>query len=434
MDNFEQVLNFVKDNDVKFIRLAFCDVHGNQKTITVMASELERVFQSGVSFDASDIDGFTNVESVSCLLFPDPKTMKLLPWNPAYGKVLRLFCDIKKTNGEPFESDFRNILKNAVDKLLSLGYDCKVGIESEFYLFKCDEDGAPTMTPLDNAGYMDIEPLDKCENIRREICLTLDEMGLKPQSSQHKRGPGQNEIDFKYDTPVNAVDNYITYKSVIKTMAAKNGLFASFLPKPFRDKSGSGLHIHVSLYKDGENIFSFAPEIAENFIEGILTYIDEITLFMNPLTNSYARFGSFEAPQYVAWSRNSRAQLVRIPTSSEKNKRIEIRSADPACSPYIALALLIHAGIFGIEHSLRVRRPIEQNLYKADYGFLDGLSSLPNSLKEAVELSASSTFVKNILPKYAFEKYIDEKRDECMSYLQSDDKVEFEIERYFATV
>lgn len=434
MKDYGQILQYARDNDIKFVSLAFCDIFGNQKNICVMPEELPRIFENGISFDASDIPGFTDKESVSCLLFPEPETMTLLPWSNSGEKELHLFCDIRHTDGSPFESDLRHVLKRAVEKLLSLGYECKVGIESEFYLFKCDEDGNPTRTPLDNAGYMDISPRDKGGDIRREICLTLGEMGIKPQSSQHKRGPGQNEIDFRYSSAVTAVDNYITYRSVVKTLAAKHGLFASFMPKPFTDKSGSGMHFHVSLYRNGKNVFLTERGVAESFIEGVLTYIDEITMFMNPLTNSYARFGSFEAPKYIAWSNTNRSQLVRIPASPDVNKRIEIRSADPSCTPYAALSLLLNAGIYGIEHSLPVRNPIEQTLYKAPCGITDGLASLPNSLYEAVEIGASSVFVRSVLPEYAVETYVAEKQKECMSYLQSDDKTEYELEKYFDTV
>lgn len=434
MKEYENILRFAEEHDVKFVSLAFCDIYGNQKNICVMPEELPRIFENGISFDASDIPGFTDKESVSCLLFPEPETMTLLPWSTSGEKELHLFCDIRHTDSSPFESDLRYALKKAVARLFELGYECKVGIESEFYLFKCDTDGNPTRTPLDNAGYMDISPRDKGGDIRREICLTLGEMGIRPQSSQHKRGPGQNEIDFRYSSAVTAVDNYITYRSVVKTLAAQHNLFASFMPKPFPDKSGSGLHFHVSLYKDGKNVFLTNRGVAESFIEGVLTYIDEITMFMNPLTNSYARFGSFEAPKYVAWSNTNRSQLVRIPAAPDANKRVEIRSADPSCSPYAALTLLLDAGIYGIEHKLPVRKPIEQTLYKAPCGVTDGLASLPNSLYEAVELGASSSFVRSVLPEYAVKTYVDEKRKECMSYLQADNKTEYEIDKYFETV
>lgn len=428
-----EVLDYIEENDVKFIRLAFCDVNGDQKNISVMPSELADIFDKGISFDAYSIAGFSGVDKSILLLYPDPSTLTFLPWRPSHGRVVRFFCDIKYPDGAQFECDFRHILNKAVARIEKLGYECKIGTKSEFYVFKTTDDGIPTLEPFDEAGYLDVAPLDKGENLRREICLTLEEMGIQPESSCHKRGPGQDEIDFKYAHAVTAADNYITYKSVVKTMAARNGLYASFMPKPIPDKSGSGLHMNISLYKDGKNIFEICPETAGNFIEGILSKISEITLFLNPLTNSYARFGCFEAPKYIAWSK-SRAQLIRLLGTKTVDRKIDLRSPDPACNPYIAMALILNAGAEGIERQLPVREAIEQDLSDTPLSILEKLDSLPNSLSEAVELCRASDFVHEIIPEYALESFIKEKETEYMSYLQADNKTAFEMEMYFKNI
>lgn len=427
----DEVLDFVEKNDVKFIRLAFCDIHGEQKNIAVMPSELPKVFDLGIPFDAGLINGFPEFEQSDLLLYPDPSTLTILPWRPTHGRVARFFCDIRYPDRRRFECDFRHGVQTAVERLGKFGYECKIGAKSEFYLFNLDDNGHPTKIPFDNAGYLDIAPLDKGENIRREICLTLEEMGIQPESSRHKQGPGQNEIDFLYDNPITTADNFITYKSVVKTMAAKSGAHASFMPKPFVDKNGSGFHWHIVIYKDGMNIFEKLTRDAQSFTEGILRRIKDITVFLNPLTNSYARFGDFEAPKYIAWARRNRSQLVRIPLSRTENMRLEIRSADPACNPYISLTLLLNAGIDGIENGYELRDPIEDTLSRSPVAMLENLDALPSSLSEAVEIAGKSDFIKKYLPEVAINSFLSEKRAENMQYLQADDKHRFEELKYF---
>ena len=252
---FQEVMQYVMENDVKFIRLAFCDIFGTQKNISIMPRELSRAFREGISIDASSIRGFANANRSDLLLFPEPSTLSVLPWRPSQGRVVRFFCDIKYPDGTPFECDARQVLRQAQSDMKKLGYSVKIGTECEFYLLKQDEEGLPTKTPHDNASYMDIAPLDKGENVRRQICLTLEEMNLRPEASHHETGPGQNEIDFAYDSAVTAADNLITFRGVVKTMASVNGLYASFLPKIYRDHPGNGLHINLSLFQNGENVF-----------------------------------------------------------------------------------------------------------------------------------------------------------------------------------
>ncbi len=410
-----EVLQFVSENDVKFVRLAFCDIFGVQKNISILADELPRAFASGISFDASSVKGFLNVNKSDLFFYPDASTLAVLPWRPTGGRVVRMFCDIKYPDGSPFEGDCRNILKSATQRALSMGYVVKIGAESEFYLFKQDEKGEPTNIPFDNAGYMDIAPLDKGENVRREICLTLEEMGIKPVSSHHEGGPGQNEINFKYSDALSAADNFITFKSVVKTIAAKNGLFASFLPKPIVSKNGSGLHINLSLYKNNENIFSNSGEHikqAESFIAGIMDKISEITAFTNPIVNSYERLGEFEAPKYISWSHQNRSQLIRIPSATGEYSRMELRSPDATCNPYISFALLINAGLDGIENKHSLCEETNEDLFDEKTQKTIKLNKLPEKLETSLELMQYSNFVKKVLPQNTIDRFVKQKQDE----------------------
>ncbi|MDF2686745.1 MAG: glutamine synthetase, type [Clostridia bacterium] len=430
-----EVIQFIKESDVKFVRLAFCDIFGIQKNISIISDELPRAFESGIFFDASAIKGFMNVEESDLLLFPDPTTMAILPWRPQQGRVIRFFCDIKHPNGLPFEGDGRIILKKAALKAEEKGYSCKIGSECEFYLFETDEKGYPTKIPHDFAGYMDIAPADKGENVRREICLTLEEMGIKPIYSHHEQGPGQNEIDFQYGDILKAADNLTTFKSVVKIIAARSGLYASFMPKPMNNISGSGLHINMSLFKNGIKIFKNEPDIhskeMESFIAGILNRIQEMTLFLNPLTNSYARLGSFEAPKYVTWSHENRSQLIRIPASKGEYARMELRSPDPACNPYISFTLLLNAGLEGIEKNLVLEKPTNYNLYKTNDELVKNFKILPLNLNEAINIAENSEFIKAALPQNTINKIIEIEKNQWQNYCMADDKDAFEQETYF---
>lgn len=409
----KEVLRFVEENDIKFIRLAFCDLFGKQKNISIMPSELERAFTNGISFDASAIAGFGNVEESDLFLVPDPNTLNVLPWRPQQGRVARFYCDIIKPNGEPFASDTRNILKSAIKRAEDLGFFIQIGAECEFYLFKNNENGEPILVTLDEGGYFDVAPLDKGENVRREICLCLEDMGIKPETSHHEQGPGQNEVDFKYSDPLTSADNFLTFKSVVKAIAQRNGLFASFLPKPLNDKSGSGLHINISINQNGKNLFGDkTTNITDSFIEGVLKKTQEIAAFTNPIENSYLRLGSYEAPRYISWSQSNRSQLVRIPAASEKYSRMELRSPDPTVNPYIVYALIIHAGLDGVEHSIKLRQPINENLFLADKKITATLEALPSTLSDALECAKQSEFVSNILGTSLIEKYISYKKQE----------------------
>lgn len=431
-----EVLQYVSENDVKFVRLAFCDIFGTPKNISILSSELARAFSQGICFDASAVDGFMNVEESDLLLFPDPATLAVLPWRPAQGRVVRMYCNIRHPDGRPFEGDGRYLLQQAVQKAANAGYQCKIGAECEFYLFEMDEKGCPTRVPHDQAGYCDIAPLDKGENVRREICLTLEEMGIDPETSHHEQGPGQNEIDFKFSDPLSCADNLITFKSVVRNIAARNGLFATFMPKPIADKSGSGLHINLSLYKNGQNLFAGEYEqhnaVYHSFIAGILENIYDMTLFLNPSTNSYARFGSFEAPNYITWSHQNRSPLIRIPAASGQYSRMELRSPDPLCNPYLAFTLLLGAGLEGIQNGLELSAPADFNLFTAEEESLSKFRILPQNLGEAAKAASDSEFVARHLPSETIEKMVTSKQSEWVNCEYTGNRAEYEYMRYFA--
>ena len=355
----EEVLQYIEEEDVKFIRLAFCDVFGRQKNISIMPQELPRAFGYGIAIDASAITGFGDETHSDLLLHPDPETLMLLPWRPEHGKVIRMYTSITHPDGRPFECDTRSLLKKAVKSAEMQGYKFYFGSELEFYLFKLDENGNPTKEPYDEAGYMDIAPDDKGENIRREVCLTLEQMGIRPESSHHEEGPGQNEIDFRYSDAIKAADNTMTFQTVVKTVARRNGLFADFSAKPLENKPGNGFHINMSVKSDDKNDICY-------MIAGVLDKADQMTAFLNPSENSYERFGQNKAPKYVSWSSENRSQLVRIPAAIGEYRRAELRSPDPTANPYLAFTLMIYAGLYGINHKLDLPPVADFNLYKTE--------------------------------------------------------------------
>jgi len=436
MDNtVKEVLEFVRENDVKFVRLGFTDPFGIQKNISIMPDELPAAFERGVSFDASAVKGFCDVTNSDMLLFPNPATLTILPWRPGPGRVVRFYCDIKNPDMSDFSHDGRHILKRMIKRCDDMGYVCKMGAECEFYLFKTDENGEPVKNTIDYGGYLDISPLDKGENIRREICLCLEEMGLKPESSHHERGPGQNEIDFKFSDALSCADNLMTFKSVVKAVAARNGLYASFMPKPMPNQSGSGLHVNISLSQNGFNIFKNEEaghsKVAESFIAGVLEKTPEMTLFLNQTANSYDRFGKFEAPKYVSWSPHNRSQLIRIPAAMGERVRMELRSPDPATNPYLAFALIIGAGLYGIDNALPLPSAVNADLYKAGKDVTDSLTPLPRSIADAIASAEHSEFVRSVIGDELLSKYIDAKKEESALFSQAEDKEAFYDNMYF---
>jgi glutamine synthetase len=395
----QEVMQYAKEADVKMIRLAFCDVFGRQKNIVIMPRELERAFSYGIAIDGSAIAGFGGAVRSDLILHPDPTTLTLLPWRPETGKVVRMFCDISYPDGTAFECDTRGILKNAVKAAVKKGYKFTFGPEMEFYLFENDADGKPTKTPYDMAGYMDIAPEDKGENIRREICLMLEEMGILPESSHHEEGPGQNEIDFRYADPVTAADNAVIFKSIVKSVAARNGLTADFMPKPMADKPGSGMHINFAVKSvTGDNCMTSA-------IAGIIDKIYSITAFLNPCDNSYDRLGGNKAPGYISWSTQNRSQLIRIPAAEGEFVRAELRSPDPESNPYLAFTLLIYAGLDGIEQNMKLPESADINLFSAPKEVLAKYKKLPENLSAAKAAAGKSDFVKTHLPAELIRLY-----------------------------
>ena len=395
----EEVMQYVAEEDVKFIRLAFCDVFGKQKNISIMPEELPRAFEHGIAFDASAIAGFGDETYSDLFLFPDPETLTWLPWRPEHGKVVRMFCEIRYPDGRPFACDTRSLLKQAVADAKAAGFTFYFGAEQEFYLFELDEDNQPTKTPYDRAGYMDIAPEDKGENVRREICLTLEQMGIRPESSHHEEGPGQNEIDFCYADALAAADNVMTFQTVVRTVARRNGLYADFGPKPLADAPGNGFHINSSVKPDASS------EKLTQMIAGVLEKAVPCTLFFNPTADSYARLGQMKAPRYVSWSAENRSQLIRVPAATREYRRAELRSPDPAANPYIAFALMIWAGLYGIEHGLDLPQPEDLNLYKADEATRARLTALPSDLKAARAAASSDDFIKAHIPAAIMEVY-----------------------------
>lgn len=395
----EEVMQYIAEEDVKFIRMAFCDIYGKQKNISIMPQELRRAFCHGIAIDASAIAGFGGAVRSDLFLHPDPSTISVLPWRPDHGKVVRMFCAVTYPDGKPFEADTRSFLRRAVEKAAQAGISFHFGSEMEFYLFCQDEHGAPTKIPYDHAGYMDIAPEDKGENVRREICLTLEQMGIKPESSHHEEGPGQNEIDFHFADPLLAADQAITFCAVVRTIAARNGLYADFTPKPLPDYAGNGMHINFSAKSTDST--DPMPQI----IAGILNYIPEMTAFLNTTADSYVRFGQKKAPKYISWSKENRSQLIRIPAAEGEYKRAELRSPDPLCNPYLAYTLLIEAGLAGIRQKLPLPESLDCNLYEAESAVVADCPMLPKDLAEAKKIARNSDFIRSVLPSALITPY-----------------------------
>lgn len=384
----KEVMEYVEEENVKFIRLAFFDVKGHQKNISIQPSELLRAFSTGISFDASSIEGFNDEAHSDLFLVPEPRTLSILPWRSFDGSVVRMYCDIYNPDGTLYKNDTRYLLKQALEQAKKAQIEIRCSNEYEFYLFQLDEKGKATKTPLDQAGYMDIAPFDQGEDVRRQICHYMMEMGIEPEASHHEQGPGQNEIDFRYNNPLLAAEDGATLRWVIKTVAQANGLVANFMPKPLKEEAGNGFHINMSTNSH-----------MDEFMAGILNHIKEITLFLNPTENSYDRLGEDKAPKYVSWGYNNRSTLIRIPAG---NKRLELRSPDCLSNTFLAYMLLIYAGLDGIEKHMTCMEPTSLNLFKETGEF----DVLPQSLKEAKKLAKNSDFVKKYVPENILKAYL----------------------------
>jgi len=433
----QDIIRMVEEDDVEFIRLQFTDMFGNLKNVAVTTSQLEKALNNQCMFDGSSIEGFVRIEESDMYLYPDLDTYVTFPWRPQQGKVARLICDVYTVDGKPFIGDPRYVLKKAIKEATDMGYTFDVGPECEFFLYNLDENGQATTVSHERAGYFDLGPLDLGENARREMVLTLEEMGFEIEASHHEVAPAQHEIDFKYDNALETADNIMTFKLVVRTIAKRHGLHATFMPKPKFGVDGSGMHVNMSLKKDGKNIFDDEngklglSEDAYHFIAGIMKHIESMTAITNPIVNSYKRLvPNYEAPVYIAWSATNRSPLIRIPAGRSSSSRLELRSPDPAANPYLTLAVCLAAGLDGIKNKLMPPESVDKNIYamtKIEREEL-GLRSLPTNLDEALRALDNSDFIKNVLGEHLCEKYIEAKRSEWDTYRTQ--VTQWEIDQY----
>ncbi len=421
----EDIFQMVEEEDVEFIRLQFTDIFGTLKNVAITASQLEKALNNKCMFDGSSIEGFVRIEESDMYLYPDLDTFTIFPWRPQQGKVARIICDVYCADGTPFEGDPRYILKRQIGKAAEMGYTFNVGPECEFFLFHQDENGQPTTITHEKAGYFDLGPVDLGENARRDMVLTLEDMGFEIEASHHEVAPAQHEIDFKYDEAMNTADNIMTFKLAVKTIAKRHGLFASFMPKPKFGINGSGMHINMSLSKDGKNIFDDVngelglSKEAYYFIGGIIKHMKAITVIMNPLVNSYKRLvPGYEAPCYIAWSATNRSPLIRIPASRGQETRVELRNPDPAANPYLALAVCLAAGLDGIKKEIEPSAEVPENIYELDDDEREsrGIEALPADLHDAIGELKRDAFIQEVLGQHITNKYIEAKEAEWMQY------------------
>ena len=406
----EDILRLVREEDIQFIRMQFTDIFGQMKNVAITASQIEKALDNQIMMDGSSIEGFVRIEESDQYLWPDLDTFAILPWRPQYGKVARLICDVHNPDGTPFVGDPRGVLKRALARAGEMGLTFNAGPELEFFLFQTDEDGRPTTKTSDEAGYFDLGPLDHGESTRREICLCLEEMGFEIEASHHEVAAGQHEIDFKYTEALQAADNIMTFKLAVKTLAQKNGLHATFMPKPVCGAAGSGMHVNMSLFRDGQNAFYDPADprklslLAYQFIAGLLDHVQGFCAVTNPLVNSYKRLvPGYEAPCHLAWSTGNRSALIRIPTPRGSGTRVELRSPDPSCNPYLAFAVCLAAGLDGIQRELPLPEAVNRNLFLPSAAA--GLECLPRTLREAITVAAQSEFISRELPIALQNKY-----------------------------
>ncbi|WP_273850453.1 type I glutamate--ammonia ligase [Guptibacillus spartinae] len=418
----DDIKKMAQDENVKFIRLQFTDLLGIIKNVEIPVDQLEKALDNKMMFDGSSIEGFVRIEESDMYLYPDLDSWVVFPWSSEKGRVARLICDIYSPDGTPFEGDPRSVLKRVLKEMEDLGFsDFNIGPEPEFFLFKMDENGEPTLELNDKGGYFDLAPTDLGENCRRDIVLELEDMGFEIEASHHEVAPGQHEIDFKYADAITTCDNIQTFKLAVKTIARKHGLHATFMPKPLFGVNGSGMHANMSLFKDGENAF-YEPkdelglsETARQFIAGTMKHAEAFTAITNPTVNSYKRLvPGYEAPCYVAWSLRNRSPLIRVPASRGISTRIEVRSVDPSANPYLAMAALLAAGLDGIKNKMTPPAPTERNIYVMDKQerVEEGITDLPATLHDALELLKKDEVMMKALGEHAAEHFIEAKEIE----------------------
>ena len=422
----EDIIRMVKEEDVEFIRLQFTDIFGQLKNVAITASQIEKAVNDQVMFDGSSIEGFVRIDESDQYLYPDLDSFAIFPWRPSHGRVARLICDVHDPDGKPFVGDPRHVLKRALKRAEEMGFDAfNVGPEAEFFLFQTDDEGKPTTRTNDEAGYFDLGPLDHGEGTRREICMALEQMGFEIEASHHEVAQGQHEIDFKYADALRTADNIMTFKLAVKTLAQKNGLHATFMPKPIFGINGSGMHTNMSLFQGGKNAF-YDPDDpkglskeAYSFIAGLLAHVKGMAAVTNHMVNSYKRLvPGYEAPCYLAWSASNRSALIRIPAARGQSTRVELRSPDPACNPYLDPALCLAAGLDGIEKGLTPPPEVTENIFDMNAADrkVHGIDSLPDSLEEAIHALEADPLVLDTLGEHVAANYIEGKRKEWEEY------------------
>ena len=439
MSNYSKadIIRMVEEEDVEFIRLQFTDMFGTLKNVAITSSQLEKALNNECMFDGSSIEGFVRIEESDMYLHPDLDTFTIFPWRPQQGKVARIICDVYGTDQKPFEGDPRYILKKVIKEAADMGYQFDVGPECEFFLFHQDDEGQPTTISHERAGYFDLGPVDLGENARRDMVLTLEDMGFEIEASHHEAAPAQHEIDFRYDEALKTADNIMTFKLAVKTIAKRHGLFASFMPKPKYGINGSGMHINMSLFKDEKNIFADESDElglsqeAYYFIGGIMKHMKGMSVITNPLVNSYKRLvPGYEAPIYIAWSATNRSPLIRIPASRGAGTRVELRCPDPAANPYLALAVCLAAGLDGIRNQITPPESVTENVFEMRLSKKNqlGIESLPADLGEAIHEFEADTYIQEILGTHITEKYMEAKKAEWADYRSQ--VTQWEIENY----
>ena len=433
----KDIIRLVEEEDVEFIRLQFTDMFGTMKNVAITSNQLEKALENECMFDGSSIEGFVRIEESDMYLYPDLDTFAIFPWRPQQGKVARIICDVYRPDGKPFAGDPRYVLHRVVEEAKEMGYTLNVGPECEFFLFHTDDDGQPTTISHEKAGYFDLGPIDLGENARRDMVLTLEDMGFEIEASHHEAAPAQHEIDFKYDAASATADKIMTFKLAVKTIAKRHGLFASFMPKPKYGINGSGMHINMSLEKDGKNIFfdendqmQLSKE-AYYFIGGIMEHVKGMTAITNPLVNSYKRLvPGYEAPIYIAWSATNRSPLIRIPAARGEGTRVELRCPDPSANPYLALAVCLAAGLDGIRKQIMPPAAVVKNVYemRLDEKKAEGIEALPATLSEAVDELEKDEYILEVLGDHISRNYIAAKRTEWAEYTSQ--VTDWEIEQY----
>lgn len=431
------ILRIVEEEDVGFIRLQFTDIFGVMKNVAITASQLEKALDHQIMFDGASIEGFARIEESDMYLYPDLDTFEIFPWRPQQGKVARLICDVYKPDGTIFQSDPRYVLQKVMFQAKSMGFEFDVGTECEFFLFHTDDDGLPTTVTHESAGYFDLGPLDLGENARRDMVLTLEDMGYEIEASHHESAPAQHEIDLHYDEALASADSIMTFKLVVKTIARRHGLHATFMPKPKSGINGSGMHINMSMRKDGINIFHDSKDPAGLskeaywFIGGLMKHMKAICFITNPVVNSYKRLvPGYEAPVYIAWSARNRTPLIRIPDTRGDAVRVELRSPDPSANPYLALAVCLAAGLEGIQNEIMPPKSVDCNIYEMseEERKASGIEMLPGSLLEAAREFEKDAFIQSVLGEDLSKKYIEAKTREYADYRAQ--VTDWEISRY----